>query len=1229
MIRFFINIHNVLKSKKLLAIVAFLCVVTALGFLASKIGFEEDITKLIPSSEKSEITNKVLNQINFADKIIVYTEASKNATANDLTEYAEAFITELQKEDIAPFVKEIQGKVEENQIDVTLNFIYENLPLFLNEQDYQQITTKLNASSLDSIVQNNYKTLISPTGFIAKKNIVRDPLGLTFMGLKKLQALQGDENFELNNGFLVTKDHKNLLLFIKPNQASNETDKNTLFVEKLYTIQNNLNTKFKDKVHSEFFGSTVIAVANASQIKHDIQFTVSIAMSILLLILIFFYRKIYIPLVLFTPTLLGGLTAVAFLFLLKGKISAISLGIGSVLLGITLDYSLHVLTHFKENNNVTELYKDVVKPTLMSSITTAIAFLCLIFLKSEALQDLGIFASVAVVSASIFALIIIPLVYKPSSKQAKSSNFIEKIAKVSYHKNKVLIFSLLTLCAVSFFFSKKVFFDNDISKMNYQTEALKNTEKKLDKLTSTNSKSLYSVSYGNSINDALHSNNLVSKKLEELKADNKIISFNSIGSLVLSSKEQEKRINTWKNFWTNTKKESLQQNLIASGNKIGFKPSVHQPFYNILNNNFETKSIDEYQKLKTLFVDEFISSKNDLTTTLSLVKVSDKNYKEVTDILKTFNNQVVIDRQQMNETFLGNLKTDFNQLLKYSFIALFIILIIFFRNLELTFITILPIIITWFITVGIMGMLNVHFNIFNIIISTFIFGLGVDYSIFITNGLIKQYKYKTEELKTYKTSILLSVITTILGVGVLVFAKHPALKSISIVSIIGIVSAMLIAYTIQPLLFNLLAKNRAKNGVAPIKFRKFIHSIFLNLFYALGGMILSVFSITILPLLPISKKIKMKWMHKVMAKLVTATLYGNPFVKKEVRNPHNETFTKPAIIISNHASTLDTLTIGLLTHNVIYLVNDWVYKSPVFGLLARVLGFYPVSNGVDGSVDHLKEKLNQGYCMVVFPEGKRSFTNKVGRFKKGAFFLAQKLEIDILPIYLHGNSEIAPKKDFVIHDGSLTVVVGKRIPFNELEKYGENDRKITKNISAIYKEELLEIRKGIEQENYFKDILLSNYHYKGFDLIKTIKQDFEQHKTTYHSLSEHLPMKANIAHIADNYGQIDILLVSKSLDRKITTFVKDNTKRTIAQNCYVSNNKDVKYTSCLENLFSSKAEILIISTEISEKELESINYTDINKVILINNVNLVNHFSKLKFNQHTTVNTITILNKSE
>jgi len=1020
------------------------------------------------------------------------------------------------------------------------------------------------------------------------------------------------------------------LLFIVPKLATNETANNTIFVDKLYKTQESLNRVYAESVSSEYYGSTVIAVANASQIKHDIQFTVSIALTVLLIILIFFYRKLLIPIILLIPTLFGALLAIVVLYVVKGQISAISLGIGSVLLGITLDYALHILTHFKNNNDVKQLYKDVTKPILMSSITTAVAFLCLLFLKSEALKDLGIFASVSVISASIFALVFIPQVYRVKKlKQHPKKTIIDSAANYRFHKNKMLAGGLIILFIISVFTYKNVIFDQDITKINFQTDALKQTEKKLDKLMNFASKSIYVTAYGSTIDETLTVNDSIFKNLIALKKNNDIISISSIGSVVLSKKMQEEKINQWNSFWNLQKKTELQENLIESGTKLGFKTSSFQPFYNVLVKKFTPIDLADYKSMNTLFLEEFISTKSDnFSTAVSMVKVKDKNLKKVVDVLDKLPQTVVIDRQHINETFLGSLKDDFNKLIGYSFIAVIVILILFFRSFELALITIVPIALTWILTIGLMGLLGITFNIFNIIISTFIFGLGVDYSIFMTNGLLKKHKYGTKDLATYKTSILLSVITTILGVGVLIFAKHPALHSISLVSIIGILSAVLIAFTIQPLIFNFIIGWRTNKGLAPLKLRTFLHAMVLFTFYGLGGMVLSLISITILPILPISKKKKMKWLHNAIAKMVTAVLYGNPFVKKEVINPHRETFEKPAIIIANHSSFLDTLTIGMATPNVIYLVNDWVYKSPVFGLLAKVAGFYPVSSGVDGSLEHLKEKIRQGYCLVVFPEARRSFTNKIGRFHKGAFFLSQQLKLDILPLFLHGNAEVLPKKDFIIYDGSLTVKIGKRIAYNDTS-FGVSDRERTKKIAAFYKTGFNTLRNEIEKAGYFKGILLSNYRYKGVELFQTVKKDYLQNKQMYKTIADLLRLKAKISHLADDYGQLDILLVSRSIDRKMTTFIANDEKRLIASNCYTISQRKVNYTDAYKGLNLDEAEILLVSTEdITFNELViNLALLKLEEIILIENNTLIDYFKSIGFKEQQTNTSITYLKK--
>ncbi len=807
MTNFFKRTYDTIQKNKAVFGLILMLVFSGLIWLASHIKFDEDISKLIPSNPENEQLQKVLNTAQFSDKIIVNIHKEANGSLEDLTEYAQQFLDSIELKS-ADVIKNIQGKIEDETIFETLDFAYANAPLFLSETDYKSISSKLQKDSIEAITESNYKTLASPSGMIAKKTIIKDPLGISIMALKHLKQLGFNEDFKLQDGFLVSKNEQNLLLFITPKYKSSETNKNQVFAEQLYQFQNNLNTEYNGKISSTLFGGTLIAVANAQQIKKDIQLTVAIALGVLLVLFVFFYRKINIPIILLIPTIFGGLLAIAALSIVRQDISAISLGIGAVLLGVTLDYSLHVLTHIRNNNTINNLYSDVTKPILMSSITTALAFLCLLFIDSQALQDLGIFAAISVLGASVFALIFIPQVYKAETVQTqRKSTFIDTIAGYQFHTNKWLIGCVLILLVMSAFTYHHVSFNNDISALNYEPLHLKEAEKQLDDLTNETAKSLYIITYGNSMEIALEQNDMVFDALNRLENEQKIISFNSVGALVKSKKSQQTKIDTWNSFWTPEKVNDTEAQLIDSGRKFGFKTTTFQEFYTLLKSDFKPLSVADFQTFSTMPTEDFMASAGQFHTITSIVKVDDGNIPLIKDYFKDQSNTMVIDRQNINERLLGHLKTDFNALIGYCFAIVLVLLWLFYRNWKLTLVTVLPIAITWFITIGIMGVFRMEFNIFSILISSFIFGLGVDYSIFMTNGLLKETDNDQKTLTTHKTSVLLSVITTILGIGVLILAKHPALQSISIVSMIGILTAMLVAFTMQPVLFRLLIRN--------------------------------------------------------------------------------------------------------------------------------------------------------------------------------------------------------------------------------------------------------------------------------------------------------------------------------------------------------------------------------------------------------------------------------------
>ena len=1160
---FFITAHSFISRNRFLSVFIALAFLAFFGFFASRITFEEDITRLIPKSEKSDEAARVLGQLKFADKITVLINAKGEAKPADLAQVANVFIDSLKN--CEEYIKGVQGKVDDENILQTFDFVYNNLPLFLDENDYSAIEQKLSKDSIAQTVVANYKSIISPSGLVTKDFILQDPFGISFIGLKKLRQLGMGDEFELQDGYLITKDNKRLLLFISPALPGNETQKNTVFVNKLDAIKANLNNTFKETAEIEYFGGANIAVANAKQIKNDIQTTAFVALGLLMLMLMVYYRRFFIPLIIMVPTVFGVVFAVAVLYFLRGTISAISLSIGSILLGVTIDYALHILTHYKHNSDIKVLYGDITKPLIMSSTTTAVAFLCLLFVNSGALQDLGIFAAISVVVSALFSLLLIPHLYRPGKTNGNQyATVLDKAAGFSFHKSKLLIVVSIIAIIASFFTFNKVVYDKDISQLNYVPDDIKQAEKHLESSTSLASKSLYIAAYGNSAQEVLENNTKLYGKLESEKAAGKLLSYSSVGGIVLPEKVQQEKIERWNSFWTNERKHQVKQALISEGNKLGFKPQAYQQFYEQLNKQFAPLRLQDYRKVETLFLNEFVAEKKGFYTITTLVKVSDEQRTGIVNKFSAEPNTMVIDRQQINETFLGGLKDDFNTLIGYSFIAVVLILFVFFRRVELVLISCIPIVVTGFVTAGIMGMFDIKLNIFSTIVCTLVFGHGVDFSIFMTSALQKEYTTGKNEMATYRTSILLAVLTTVLGIGALVFAQHPALKSISSVSLIGVFAALIITFVFYPILFRLFLTRRVSKGKSPLRLRTTLHSVFSFIYYGLGGFLLSVFSLIFIQILPVKKTWKMKAFRYAMSKFMKSVLYTNPFIKKTVINPHNEIFDKPAVIIANHTSFLDILAVGMLSPKIIYLVSDWVYNSPVFGIGVKLAGFYPVSKGIEGGVEHLRKKVEEGYSLVVFPEGTRSETNHIQRFHKGAFYLAEEFNLDIVPILIHGNSEVLPKGDFIIEDGSITVKILPRIKAED-KLFGTTYTERAKKIAVWFKEQFAQMRNEQEGPDYFRHRIMGSFAYKEHGTVQQVKQHLDKAIPVYYKINKYLGSKSAILHIADDNGETTALLALQQPQRKIFTYIANEEKRDVAKANYINRTRSITYISSIED----------------------------------------------------------------
>ena len=1158
MTQFFIGLYDYFERHKILFYLSLISCVLLMGFFALQVRFEENITQFFPDTKDSQNTIKVFDNLKIKDKIIIMLSSADTChqvEPDSLIEAAGQLQQTLTEKAGGTLIKGIFAQVDQSLIGGATDFVYEHLPLFLTDTDYQRFDSLLTEKGIQAIMQKNYTNLLSPAGIALRSYILRDPLGLGSEALKHLQDFQLEANYEIYDEHIFSKDGSTLLMFITPVFSTGSTGKNDELIkileEELQHVQGESPT-----IRAEYFGGPSVGVYNARQIKKDTILTSSLALLIIIVFIsLVFKRKRSIPLII-TPVLFGGLFALFLIFFIKGSISAIAVGAGSAVMGIALSYSIHMLAHQNHVSTVQQLIKEIAYPLTVGSFTTIGAFMGLIFTSSDLLRDFGLFASLALVGTTLFCLIYLPHFLKGQAdvKQGCILRIIEKINAYSYEKNKWLVGGILLITVICLFTSQKVGFNNDMMSLNYEPQHLKQSEEKLMQLFDNGEKTVLFVSVGKDMNQATETYAMTNQKLSALKDQGLIKDYASASQFLISPQEQQLRLKKWKDYWTDEKQQQIREQLETAAAEYRFRPGSFDPFYQWLNQPFgEYHYTAQEDDLSGKLLNEWQTSADSITMLISQIRISDQNKETVYQNFSKTQDVVIFDRSYFANKWVSAINDDFYLILYISSFLIFFALWFSYGRIELTLMSFLPMLVSWVIILGLMGILGIEFNIINIILSTFIFGIGDDFSIFIMDGLQNKYRTGQKVLNSHKTAIFFSAFTTVVGMGALVFAKHPALQSISLISILGMIAVVLVAYTIQPLIFRFFIAGPASKGLPPYTLIGLIRTVLLFLFFFIGCIFLRVL-IAVLYLVPVRKSSKQRLVCRLIQITCKGILLLATAVKKEHINKANERFQHPAIIIANHQSFIDILVLLSLSSKILMVTNHWVWHSPFFGAIIRYVDFYYIGEGYEQYMERMRKKVKEGYSIAIFPEGTRTYNGKMKRFHKGAFYLAETLQLDILPILLYGNNKIIAKaQPFNIRKGIIYTEILPRIPADDLS-FGTTYQERTKRISAYMKEGYARIcrEKNTTDNPAFYEALIQNYIYKGpvVEWYIRIKVKMERNYRLFNRL---IPAQGQITDIGCGFGPLCYMLSMLSEDRDILGIDYDEDKIALAQHGWLRN----------------------------------------------------------------------------
>jgi 1-acyl-sn-glycerol-3-phosphate acyltransferase len=397
--------------------------------------------------------------------------------------------------------------------------------------------------------------------------------------------------------------------------------------------------------------------------------------------------------------------------------------------------------------------------------------------------------------------------------------------------------------------------------------------------------------------------------------------------------------------------------------------------------------------------------------------------------------------------------------------------------------------------------------------------------------------------------VYLSACATIIGLGVLLLARHPALKSIALISVLGILCVLFVSQTLQPLLFNWFIQNRADKKLLPFTLFSFCKSVFAFLYFFVGAMLLTILGFVWTRLWPFNKEKGRYYFHVWLSRYTWSVLHIMANVKKRVVNAQLADFSRPAVYVANHTSFLDILQVTALNPRLVLLTNQWVWRSPIFGKVVQMAEYYPVSNGAAESIEPLRSLVERGYSIVVFPEGTRAYDDRIARFHKGAFHIAEALKLDVVPLLLHGVHYTMQKGDWLLKDGTCTTYYHPRIAPDDAQ-WGNGYSERAKQVCRFMRQELSHIKEQVETPAYFKEQLICSYLYKGpvLEWYCRIKIRQEGYYEQFHKL---LPRKGLFYDLGCGYGFMTYMLHWAAPDRVFTGIDYDEEKTETAQHNFL------------------------------------------------------------------------------
>lgn len=714
---------------------------------------QETISGMIPQTLKEQIL--LFESSPFNRKLFAVVSAPDDAAS---LQYAQNLQEELlEKQLILP------GFTPSAQLAQTM---VQALPFRFTSKDAQLIEEKNQPASVEQLMSENYEKLISFESFFFKSLLPFDPLHFIDLMSTKLAALNPHPSTHYEDGFLTAKNGTIRVgiydLAVPADFASART---------MQRVFDDFSATLPQGASAFFLGGLRYTAENVALIKHDLWRIALLSLICLMIIFVVFLRAKQAVFIYVLPLAVIPFSALV-TYGVFGRLSGITLGFGSVVAGLCIDYAVYVFFALRSKSEISQTRKHLFKHLSCTFITSSFCFVALLISSIEVFRQIAVFSLTGLFLSWVAALYIFPIYWTNlPSADTVPGNQLKVLPK------RIAVLVTLVVLMLGVLGVKYTHFSGDMQTLNATSSLFQRQRAVLQKALGNEAEQqglLFFV--GNTRQEVL--------ELSEKAAQKYGLSLPTT-DLIPSEKAAKEQLEAWKRFWTPARQEAVKYQVQMAATKQGISAQAFDPFFKFISNPPSSDPFD-----LTQIYNPVLELPDGKWAVVNMVPAS----PSLAQIVREFGG-IYISGPALQQDLLNALKTEALQIILVAVILNFGAVSLLFKSIKKALLAFIPVSLAAAFTFVCFWLFRIEVNLFVLVFLPLLIGLGIDYAIF---QLIRAEADPVVRAAQAPAALWTAALSTLAGFGVLIFARHQVLFMMGFASFLGVGGAMLAAQFILP-----------------------------------------------------------------------------------------------------------------------------------------------------------------------------------------------------------------------------------------------------------------------------------------------------------------------------------------------------------------------------------------------------------------------------------------------